>query len=262
MQNAYQANLLENVNDAIVAYDADLRVTSWNRRAEEQYGWTAEEALGGYAPDLLGSRVTEAERASVFSTLAETGRWQGEVRHTRREGTPLVVENSSMALRDEAGRIGGYVVANRDITARKEAEAQNARLVEELRISREHLRGLSQRLVTTQEAERSYVADQLYNQAAQVLCAVQFQLARLDKAGDALDDQFPAINATLNEAIRALHDLASELRPAILGSRGLRALESLLVEFGQDNGLAVQYDAGDTGLLRPPTGSNCRVYRA
>ena len=29
---AYQANLLENVNDAILAYDAQMRVTAWNRR--------------------------------------------------------------------------------------------------------------------------------------------------------------------------------------------------------------------------------------
>ena len=53
----YQATVLDNIQDAIVAYDMDLHITAWNHRAEEQYGWTAEEALGGYAPAFVGSQT-------------------------------------------------------------------------------------------------------------------------------------------------------------------------------------------------------------
>ena len=43
---ALQAHLLENVHDAICAFDESYRVTYWNRAAEEFFGWTREEAVG------------------------------------------------------------------------------------------------------------------------------------------------------------------------------------------------------------------------
>ncbi|RPJ36396.1 MAG: PAS domain S-box protein, partial [Chloroflexi bacterium] len=46
MALAYQAFLLDHINDAIVAVDDKYCFTSWNRTAEEIYGWKREEALG------------------------------------------------------------------------------------------------------------------------------------------------------------------------------------------------------------------------
>ena len=45
-QLAYQAHLLENIYDAVIATDDEFRVTAWNRGAEQMYGWQAAEALG------------------------------------------------------------------------------------------------------------------------------------------------------------------------------------------------------------------------
>jgi len=252
----YQANLLEHVNDAIVAYDADLRVTAWNRKAEEQYGWTAEEAIGRWAPEVLGSGMTAEEREAIIRKVVETGAWRGEIKHGHRDGTPLIVETTNMVLRDEAGGLRGFVTVNRDITRRKESEAENARLLGEVLASREQLRALSRRLVAMQESERSYVADQLYNQAGQVLAALQLQLAVLGKEGghDSPAVQAHRVKATLNEAIRELHDLASQLRPAGLDRSTLaRVLESYITQFGKARGLAVRFDAGGTDTLKLPT---------
>ena len=40
-QLRYDAALLANVNDAIIASDAGYRLTAWNAAAEAQYGWKA-----------------------------------------------------------------------------------------------------------------------------------------------------------------------------------------------------------------------------
>jgi PAS domain-containing protein len=45
-QLRYQAQLLENVSDAVMAVDNDYIITSWNTAAEKLYGWTATEVLG------------------------------------------------------------------------------------------------------------------------------------------------------------------------------------------------------------------------
>jgi PAS domain S-box-containing protein len=141
---AYLATLLENVNDAIIAYDAGLRITAWNHAAEEQYGWKAGEVMGAFSPDLLGSRLTEAERAEVLRAMAEAGRWQGQVTHVRKDGAPIIVEAASMALRDAGGRIYARVTVNRDVTERVRAERAS------------HERG--ERLAILHEIDRSVLA--------------------------------------------------------------------------------------------------------
>ena len=42
-----QANLLELAHDAIFVRSLDEKIRYWNKGAEELYGWTAEEAIGG-----------------------------------------------------------------------------------------------------------------------------------------------------------------------------------------------------------------------
>jgi PAS domain S-box-containing protein len=118
----YQADLLANVNDAIIATDAQDTITAWNRAAEEMYGWQAGEALGQRLAELVRQEHIDADRAELLNSLAHTGRWRGELRQYRRDGTSLVCDVTSVALKDEQGQVIGYVSVNRDITERKRAE--------------------------------------------------------------------------------------------------------------------------------------------
>ena len=42
----FHASLQENVNDAVITTDLEYRIQSWNRAAEDIYGWRAEEVIG------------------------------------------------------------------------------------------------------------------------------------------------------------------------------------------------------------------------
>ena len=122
-QTEYQAHLLANVQDAIIATDEQLVVTAWNRAAEEIYGWKAEEVLGRNVFAFLGSESTEAQRAAAIRTMAETGRNRvEEVVHHRRDGEPIHMEATVTALGGADGRVTGYVNVLRDITERKRME--------------------------------------------------------------------------------------------------------------------------------------------
>jgi PAS domain S-box-containing protein len=118
----YQADLLAHVNDAIIATDAQDRITAWNRAAEEMYGWQAADALGQRLTELVRQERIDTDQAELLNSLAHTGRWRGELRQYRRDGTSLVCDVTSVALNDEQGRVIGYVSVNRDITERKQAE--------------------------------------------------------------------------------------------------------------------------------------------
>ncbi len=119
---AYQAHLLDNLYDAVIAFDDHFVVKSWNKAAEELYGWKAEEVLGRTRQEMLHTEYIGTDWTQAIKSLKEAGEFQGELIQQRRDGRRIVVESKSLALRDADGRTGGYVSVNRDITLRKQAE--------------------------------------------------------------------------------------------------------------------------------------------
>jgi len=106
---AYQASLLENIRDAVLATDAQMVVTAWNRAAEEMYGWQAGEALGRPVSDVIRSEVSPEQIRAALQALEVTGSYSLVVVQYRRDGSPITVEGHTMALRDASGEITGYV---------------------------------------------------------------------------------------------------------------------------------------------------------
>ncbi len=120
----HQADLLQNVSDAVISTDLDFVVQTWNRAAEEVYGWTAQEAIGRPVRQLLGQGLSEQEVVEASHRLLHHGIWQGEVAHRHQDGTPIAIFSSVTLMRDEAGRPVGAVAVNRDVTSRRQVEEQ------------------------------------------------------------------------------------------------------------------------------------------
>ena len=132
-QLRYQANLLSNVNDAIMASDENYRITYWNHAAESLYGWSAEEALGNFGPDITQTEFPGLDTDEMLRHIREVGLWRGEVIQIKKDGTRFPCEISSLLLQDEKGTVRGYVSINRDITKRKQAEEQAQLQIQRLR---------------------------------------------------------------------------------------------------------------------------------
>ena len=116
-----QAELLSLAHDAVIVRDRDSRVIFWNRGAEETYGWTAREANGKATHELLQTTFPVSLDA-VEAILCEQDKWAGELRHVRRDGSPIVVASRWSLQRDEQGAPSVVLEINRDITDRKRAE--------------------------------------------------------------------------------------------------------------------------------------------
>ena len=60
--------------------------------------------------------------------LEREGQWEGELRHTSRDGREVLVESRQVLVRDAAGRPSAILEINRDITLRRRLEALERRM--------------------------------------------------------------------------------------------------------------------------------------
>ncbi len=118
-----QAELLDKAHEAITVRDLENRVLFWNRGAQQLYGWSAEEAIGRKANDLLYKEetVTSAEARRI---ALEKGEWSGELRQTTKDGKEIIVESHWTLMRTEDGKPNSILGINTDITERKKLQAQ------------------------------------------------------------------------------------------------------------------------------------------
>lgn len=118
---ALQALLINQSQDAVIVTDAARTIRSWNRGAEEIYGWTSYQAVGSHSYSLLAT-TSACSLAETEQLLERNGRWEGELNQVRQNGQSLIADSRQILLRDGAGRTVGVMEINRDITQRRRDE--------------------------------------------------------------------------------------------------------------------------------------------
>lgn len=107
------AALLDGMDAALCAFDADGVVTHWNREAERILGWTAAEAVGrkGFAEwAVRPADAGEVERR-LMSVMAAHGRQVHEFALLTKDGGRVLVRTQSAAVRGPDGEPAGVYCA-------------------------------------------------------------------------------------------------------------------------------------------------------
>jgi PAS domain S-box-containing protein len=105
----------------ILTRDLDDKIIFWNQGMEELYGWSRTEALGRVVHELLQTRFPQPLQ-EIRVELWRAGSWKGELSHTRRDGSQVVVISRWVLHRDKAGQPFSIFEVNHDITQLKQAE--------------------------------------------------------------------------------------------------------------------------------------------
>lgn len=114
-----QAELLD-LAQALIR-NLDSEIVFWNRGAEHLYGWSQREALGRCSHDLLQTEFP-TPLSDIEEHFMNTGHWEGELVHTRRDGTRLTVASYWALYRDKNGTPQAVLEVNHDVTRLKQAE--------------------------------------------------------------------------------------------------------------------------------------------
>jgi len=118
------ASVLESSDDAIIGKGLDGTITSWNRGAEDMFGYSASEALGKSIEMLLPperaneeldilARIKKGERINHFETV-----------RVQKGGRKIDVSVTISPIRDSSGVIVGASKIARDISERKCVEEE------------------------------------------------------------------------------------------------------------------------------------------
>jgi len=126
------ATVIHDAYDAITMQELDGTITSWNRGAEQMYGYSASEAIGMNIAELIpaGKRREQAGRLKKLHSGRALASY--ETQRLTRDKRILDVWLTQTVLKDDAGKPVAIATTERDITARKKQEKENARLLGEL----------------------------------------------------------------------------------------------------------------------------------
>ena len=128
----FNASLIRNISDPIITTNKADSITNWNSYAEKLYGFTEQEVTGKNIFEVL--KISEEQKLKESDGLS-TGMedyWKGESVHHHKNGSALDVEVTVSSIKNDLGNVVGYVSVIRDVTKRKEAEAQLRRLTNNL----------------------------------------------------------------------------------------------------------------------------------
>jgi PAS domain S-box-containing protein len=235
-----QAELLDLANDAIFVRTLDDEITYWNQGAERLYGWNRDEVLGKQSRDVL---KTEFFRpfSEIKDKLLRDGTWQGELIHSKRDGTRIQVASRWSVWRDRQDKPLGFLELNTDVSERKRAE--------------EDLRSLSGQLLRLRDDERRHIARELHDSSGQLLIALNLNLASIEAEAQNLS---PKVRKACQDCAELVQQMSKDLRtmshllhPPLLDEVGLPSAVKLYAEgFAERSKIAVSVELSpDFGRL-------------
>lgn len=126
------ALVIDSTGDAMMAVDADLRVTLLNPVAEQLTGWTEAQAQGRAVADVfhIENALTGLPAEFPLESVVREGVVVGLANHTRlvsREGRRTHIADSAAPIRGRDGAVQGAIVVFRDVTEQYELQQALAR---------------------------------------------------------------------------------------------------------------------------------------
>jgi PAS domain S-box-containing protein len=268
----FLASIVESSPYSIITVDFDGVITTWNKGAEQIYGYSAEEAVGQQLlrlvlPNDAAKVLSNIEKVKLSEEAPDLDSFR-----IKKGGEEIHVEVVMAPVKDDQGKVIGVSTISHDVTQQRHMEEKLQRAHQELenrvqertqqlqeevqqrRLLEEQRTQLMQRVLKAQEEERARVARELHDNLGQHLTAILLHIRKLEseslqtQGGHLLLEEQRAsmkglghLSSMVNDLTATAHRLAWELRPAVLDNFGLiKALEGY-VQTWSEQGITAQF---------------------
>lgn len=132
-EKEFLTTTIASIGDAVIATDAEGRITLMNRVAEKLTGWPLDEALGKPLVEIFRI-VNEETRRAVENPVDKVRRLNtvvGLANHTiliNRSGVDIAIDDSGAPIFTPDGALKGIVLVFRDVTTQRKAQRAAAEL--------------------------------------------------------------------------------------------------------------------------------------
>jgi PAS domain S-box-containing protein len=280
---ALLAAIVNSSNDAVISKNLDGIITSWNRAAEQLFGWSASEAVGQSITIIIPPELHDQE-VEILRRLRNGERIEHlETVRRKKSGEQIEVALTISPVIGPSGTVLGASKIARDITERKQVEARlkaaydhleervkertaelwdkNAELVKQA----ETVRELSGRLLQTQDEERRRIARELHDSVGQLLAAASMTVSKISRQQGKLS---PEINRCMEEISGLVEQASTEIRtishllhPPLLDEVGLESAIRCFIEgFAQRSEIKVSF-AMSAGFERLSRDCELTIFR-
>ncbi|MBT7075136.1 MAG: PAS domain S-box protein [Anaerolineae bacterium] len=262
----YYRSLVETSPSAIVRFDLQGIIESINLAGEKLVGYQKMDILGKNMDvflDVKGEKQTE----NIIKQVLEKGTVSdAKVRMMHKNGTPIWVEFSAAQILNAEENIVGVISIGKDNTEKRKAEEILQVQAEELRISQQKLRTLTQKMISVQEHERRVIARELHDDAGQALVTLKHGVSiLLEELGDEkgkllLRERLERNLDLVIQAMGYVRSASHRLRPPALEIGGIDvSLEELCRRTSLDTHLQISYKG--ISLLDVPDNLVISLYR-
>lgn len=238
-ENRFRA-LVDTAPDATVIADEKGIIRIANRQATKLFGYTKAELTGmqveALIPQSARPKHEDFRRQYVSNPHTRpmgTGR---DLLAVRKDGQIVPVEISLSPYHFAEGIL--VTASIRDITQRKKAE-------KELEESYRSVRQLTEHLQNVREEERTHIAREIHDELGQQLTVLMMDVSWLDRKigaeNDAAKKKINELMKLLDNTVKTVRRISTELRPSVLDDLGLSAAIAFhLEEFEKRSGIRIQ----------------------
>jgi PAS domain S-box-containing protein len=233
----------------IVTMDREGKVTTWNDAAERIFGYNADEVVGRINPAIPDDAL--AGFGESVSRVREGATIQTELPEIRKDGSVVHVSLVRAPHYDEYGTVKGIITLVEDVTAKREAENDLARV----RSALAEVRG----------EEARHIARELHDDIGQRLALVSFDIERMATRPPLSHDEMATHLRSCQQQIldisEGLRRISHRMHPSVLEHLGLsKALKHLCADFSVREGILVTFHSGALAVDVPLNLGSC-LYR-
>jgi PAS domain S-box-containing protein len=231
------ASIIESIPGIFELYDKQFRFLRWNKQFELVSGYSPDEIRNLHVVNDLTFGGEREKRYNILKRIYETGRDEGEVTITVKDGRQIPLYFVGQLINYEGEPC--YICSAIDITERKCIE-------EDLKNSYEQIRSLSEHLTNVREEERKHIAREIHDELGQELTVLKMDVGSLVKklplTEDSMRNRLASFSALIDNIVQSVRRIASELRPSLLDDLGLpAAIAWHLEDFEKRSGITAHF---------------------